>query len=149
MIQTKSVQGQIEAQKLELEWKKGICGIYPAGCWVEVGLKDNKLVNIKQDTSHPLGMICRRIIFMFLLSIIFTTILEVSLTSIIQIASPIAFGILLIINLLLITTSLLSLIFNVSRLVTLTVPESSLSTFILTPPMVSSISFNSFKSSSL
>ena len=53
------------------------------------------------------------IIFMFLLGLIFTTILEVSLTSIIQIVSPIAFGILLIISLLLIVTGLLSLIFNV------------------------------------
>ncbi|MFQ5708449.1 MAG: IscS subfamily cysteine desulfurase [bacterium] len=43
-----------------LEWRKGICGICPAGCWVEVGLQDGKLVDIKQDTSHPLGMICRR-----------------------------------------------------------------------------------------
>ncbi len=53
------------------------------------------------------------IIFMFLLGLIFTTILKVSLTNIIQIASPIAFGILLIISLLLIIISLLSLIFNV------------------------------------
>ncbi|MFQ5676662.1 MAG: molybdopterin-dependent oxidoreductase, partial [bacterium] len=43
-----------------LEWQKGICGICPAGCWVEVGLQDGHLVDIKQDSSHPLGMICRR-----------------------------------------------------------------------------------------
>lgn len=43
-----------------LKWKQGICGICPAGCWVEVGMKDGQLVDIKQDTSHPLGMICRR-----------------------------------------------------------------------------------------
>ncbi len=43
-----------------MEWKKGICGVCPAGCWVEVGLDDGKLVDIRQDTSHPLGMICRR-----------------------------------------------------------------------------------------
>ncbi len=42
------------------------------------------------------------IIFMILLGIVFTTILEVSLTSVIGIVSPIAFGILLIISLLLI-----------------------------------------------
>jgi cytochrome c-type biogenesis protein len=53
------------------------------------------------------------IIFMFLLGIIFTTLLQVSLTNIVEIASPIAFGILLIISLLLIITSLLSLIFKV------------------------------------
>jgi len=46
--------------KNELKWKKGICGICPAGCWVEVGLQDGKLVDIRQDNSHSLGMICRR-----------------------------------------------------------------------------------------
>jgi len=40
-------------------WKKGICGICPAGCWVELALDKGKLVDIKPDTSHPLGMICR------------------------------------------------------------------------------------------
>jgi cysteine desulfurase NifS len=43
-----------------IEWKKGICGICPAGCWVKVGLKDGKMVEIEADTGHPLGMICRR-----------------------------------------------------------------------------------------
>lgn len=43
-----------------LEWKKGLCGICPAGCWVEAGLVDGKLVDIRQDTGHTLGMICRR-----------------------------------------------------------------------------------------
>lgn len=41
-------------------WKKGICGICPAGCWVEVGLKDGRLVDIKQDADYPLGMLCHR-----------------------------------------------------------------------------------------
>ena len=49
------------------------------------------------------------ILFMFLLGLLFTTILQVSLTSVIQIVSPIAFGILLIISLVLIVTSVLSL----------------------------------------
>ena len=44
----------------KLKWKKGICGICPAGCWVEVGLDNGKLVDIKADKSHSLGMICRR-----------------------------------------------------------------------------------------
>jgi len=44
----------------DLEWKSGICGICPAGCWVDVGLDEGKLVDIKPDTNHPLGMICRR-----------------------------------------------------------------------------------------
>jgi cysteine desulfurase NifS len=43
-----------------LEWEKGLCGICPAGCWVEVGLKDGRLADIRADTSHTLGMICRR-----------------------------------------------------------------------------------------
>lgn len=44
----------------DLEWKKGICGICPAGCWVDVGLQKGRLVDIKADDTHPLGMICRR-----------------------------------------------------------------------------------------
>jgi cysteine desulfurase NifS len=44
----------------KLHWKKGICGICPAGCWVQIGLQNGKLVDIKADTGHPLGMICRR-----------------------------------------------------------------------------------------
>jgi cysteine desulfurase NifS len=43
-----------------IQWKKGICGICPAGCWVEVGLNDGTLVDIRADASHPLGMLCRR-----------------------------------------------------------------------------------------
>ncbi len=42
------------------EWTKGICGICPAGCWVDVRVDDGKLVDIREDTGHPLGMICRR-----------------------------------------------------------------------------------------
>lgn len=41
-------------------WQKGICGICPAGCWVEVAVKDGRLVDIRPDRGHPLGMICRR-----------------------------------------------------------------------------------------
>jgi cysteine desulfurase NifS len=44
----------------EPTWKKGICGICPAGCWVEVGIRDGRLVDIRQDRGNPLGMICRR-----------------------------------------------------------------------------------------
>ena len=50
------------------------------------------------------------IIFMFLLGLVFTTILQVSLTSIVQIVSPIAFGILLIISLILIITGVTSVV---------------------------------------
>ena len=44
----------------DMKWKKGICGICPAGCWIEVGLQNGRLVEIKADNTHPLGMICRR-----------------------------------------------------------------------------------------
>ncbi|MFC2045636.1 IscS subfamily cysteine desulfurase [Chloroflexota bacterium] len=43
-----------------LEWQKGLCGICPAGCWVEVGLKNGRLIDIRADTSHTLGVICKR-----------------------------------------------------------------------------------------
>jgi len=42
------------------EVKRGICGICPAGCWVEVGVRDGELVSIEAESGHPLGMICRR-----------------------------------------------------------------------------------------
>ena len=58
MAQAKSVKGRIKGHKLER--KKGLCGICPAGCWVEVGLDNGELVDIRPDTSHTLGMICRR-----------------------------------------------------------------------------------------
>jgi cysteine desulfurase NifS len=48
------------APDTSVTWAKGICGICPAGCWVEVGVRDGQLVDIKPDTGHPLGMICRR-----------------------------------------------------------------------------------------
>jgi anaerobic selenocysteine-containing dehydrogenase len=43
-----------------IKWKKAICGISPAGCWVQVGVQKGRMVDIKADTGHPLGMICRR-----------------------------------------------------------------------------------------
>ena len=54
------------------------------------------------------------ILFMFLAGLLFTTLLEISLTSIVQIVSPIAFGILLLISLILIVTGVISLVSNVS-----------------------------------
>ena len=39
---------------------KSICGICPAGCWVETGVKGGEIVDIRPDTGHALGMICRR-----------------------------------------------------------------------------------------
>ncbi len=49
-----------EKKNQDLTWKKAICGICPAGCWVEVGMENGKLVDIKEDHDHSLGMICRR-----------------------------------------------------------------------------------------
>ncbi|MFW6114078.1 MAG: molybdopterin-dependent oxidoreductase, partial [Actinomycetota bacterium] len=43
-----------------IQWKKGLCGVCPAGCWVEVGLRDGILVDIRRDPDHTLGTICRR-----------------------------------------------------------------------------------------
>ncbi len=40
--------------------KKAICGICPAGCWVNVDLNNGALTGIEADTTHPLGMICKR-----------------------------------------------------------------------------------------
>ncbi len=42
------------------EWRRAICGICPAGCWIEARLDDGRLVDIRKDDGHPLGMICRR-----------------------------------------------------------------------------------------
>ena len=42
-----------------MEWKKGICGICPAGCWVEIAIDKGRMVNIRPDASHSLGTICR------------------------------------------------------------------------------------------
>nr|VFK13185.1 MAG: cysteine desulfurase NifS [Candidatus Kentron sp. LFY] len=39
---------------------KGICGICPAGCWVNATIADDKIIDISADPDHPLGMICRR-----------------------------------------------------------------------------------------
>ncbi len=43
-----------------LQWKEGICGICPAGCWVELGMEDGVLKDIRAAEGHPLGMICHR-----------------------------------------------------------------------------------------
>ena len=44
----------------EIKYKKGICGICPAGCWIEAGMDNGRLVDIRADQEHALGMICRR-----------------------------------------------------------------------------------------
>jgi anaerobic selenocysteine-containing dehydrogenase len=50
---------QSERNAQAMTWKPAICGVCPAGFWVEVGLQDGSLVDIRADTGHPLGMICR------------------------------------------------------------------------------------------
>ena len=55
-----SAPKELKQRDLRLEWRRGLCGICPAGCWVEVGLRNGKLVDIRQDIGHTLGMICRR-----------------------------------------------------------------------------------------
>jgi cytochrome c-type biogenesis protein len=70
---------------------------------------------ISRRTIFLFGLIITSgvILFMFLMGLVFTTLLEVSLTNIVQIISPIAFGILLIISLVLIIIGLRSIITGV------------------------------------
>ncbi|MGD8395462.1 MAG: molybdopterin-dependent oxidoreductase, partial [Candidatus Eiseniibacteriota bacterium] len=49
-----------EERSPRTERRAGLCGICPAGCWVEVELRDGRLVGIQPDPAHRLGMICRR-----------------------------------------------------------------------------------------
>ncbi len=60
MPRRESATRELKQYDLELEWRKGLCGICPAGCWVEAGISNGKLVDIRPDASHTLGMICRR-----------------------------------------------------------------------------------------
>ena len=43
-----------------MEWKKGLCGVCPAGCWVDVGMSGGRIEDIRPDAGHTLGNICRR-----------------------------------------------------------------------------------------
>ncbi len=40
--------------------RRGICGVCPAGCWIEATIRDGRLESVAADPSHPLGMLCRR-----------------------------------------------------------------------------------------
>ncbi|NWG01724.1 MAG: molybdopterin-dependent oxidoreductase [Syntrophaceae bacterium] len=40
--------------------KKGLCGICPSGCGVEISMKGERLHRIKPMEGHPLGIVCRR-----------------------------------------------------------------------------------------
>ena len=39
---------------------KGLCGICPSGCGVEISMKEGRLHRIKPMQGHPLGIVCRR-----------------------------------------------------------------------------------------
>ena len=41
-----------------MEWIKGLCGVCPAGCWIEAAIDDGRLVDIRPDKSYSLGTIC-------------------------------------------------------------------------------------------
>ncbi|MBT3363655.1 MAG: cytochrome C biogenesis protein [Chloroflexi bacterium] len=71
---------------------------------------------VRRKTIFLLGLVVTSgvIVFMFLVGLIFTTLFEVSLTGIVDIVSPIAFGILLVISLILIITSTISLVSDVN-----------------------------------
>jgi len=71
--------------------------------------------NRRRKTIFLFGVIITTgvILFMFLMGLVFTTLLEISLTSIVQIVSPIAFAILLVISLTLIVTGIRSLVTGV------------------------------------
>ena len=58
---TTTVPAERRPRHRELTWTRGLCGVCPAGCWVEVGLDDHgALADIRPEPGHPLGMICRR-----------------------------------------------------------------------------------------
>jgi len=44
----------------ERKIKKGLCGICPAGCGVEITMEGERLHGIKPMESHPLGIVCTR-----------------------------------------------------------------------------------------
>ncbi len=60
LLANEASPARAETDREAVTWKRGLCGVCPAGCWVELGLKDGKLVGIRPDDTHPLGMICRR-----------------------------------------------------------------------------------------
>lgn len=43
-----------------MEWRRGLCGVCPAGCWIEAAVEGGRLTGIRPDPSHPLGMLCAR-----------------------------------------------------------------------------------------
>jgi cytochrome c-type biogenesis protein len=72
--------------------------------------------HIRRKTIFLLGLVVTSgvILFMFLMGLIFTTLFEVSLQGIVEIISPIAFGILFVISLVLIITGIISLVSDIN-----------------------------------
>jgi cysteine desulfurase NifS len=45
---------------LDARTKKGICGVCPAGCWVEATYdSDGRIASLDPDTDSPMGAVCR------------------------------------------------------------------------------------------
>jgi len=44
----------------EKEIKKGLCGICPSGCGIEITMRGERLYRIKPMEGHPLGIVCTR-----------------------------------------------------------------------------------------
>lgn len=42
------------------KWVKGLCGICPSGCGIEILIEDERIKKIKPMKDHPLGIICTR-----------------------------------------------------------------------------------------
>ena len=40
--------------------KKGLCGICPAGCGIDIAMDGERLHKIKPMKDHPLGIVCLR-----------------------------------------------------------------------------------------
>ncbi|MFC1956704.1 IscS subfamily cysteine desulfurase [Chloroflexota bacterium] len=59
-MRAETMNAHEEQNDQNLRWEKTLCGICPAGCWVEVAIRNGRLVDIRPDESHVLGMICRR-----------------------------------------------------------------------------------------
>ncbi len=41
-------------------WVKGLCGICPSGCGVEILIENERIKKIKPQKEHPLGIVCTR-----------------------------------------------------------------------------------------
>ncbi len=41
-----------------LDWRTGLCGICPAGCWIRAGFDRGRLAAVEPLPDHPLGTIC-------------------------------------------------------------------------------------------